>query len=45
MPFDFFLVYTAAVDLKKIKDCIGDPQADVDNPVLKAEQDAQVGLP
>lgn len=30
------------VDVKKIDQCIGDPEADVDNPVLKAEQDAQV---
>lgn len=30
------------IDVKKIDDCIGDPEADVDNPVLKAEQDAQV---
>jgi len=30
------------VDLKKIENCVGDPSADVDNPVLKAEQDAQV---
>lgn len=31
------------VDLKKIENCVGDPSADVDNPVLKAEQDAQIG--
>lgn len=31
------------VDLKKIDECIGDPEADVENPILKAEQDAQVG--
>jgi hypothetical protein len=37
-------IYFAGVDLKKIKDCVGDPHADVDNPVLKAEQDAQVGF-
>lgn len=30
-------------DQKKMSDCIGDPEADTDNPVLKAEQDAQVG--
>ena len=30
------------VDVKKVDECIGDPEADVDNPVLKAEQDAQV---
>lgn len=32
------------IDLKKIDECIGDPDADVDNAVLKAEQDAQVKL-
>lgn len=30
------------VDLKKIDKCIGDPEADVENEVLKAEQDTQV---
>ncbi|KDP21863.1 hypothetical protein JCGZ_00650 [Jatropha curcas] len=30
-------------DLKKIDECIGDTEADVDNAVLKAEQDAQIG--
>ena len=32
------------VDLKKIQTCIGDTEADEENAVLKAEQDAQVGL-
>jgi hypothetical protein len=32
------------VNLNKIKDCLGDPNANAENPVLKAEQDAQVGL-
>lgn len=27
----------------EINKCMGDPDADDDNPVLKAEQDAQVG--
>ena len=27
-----------------MKECIGDPEADSDNPVLKAEQDAQVKI-
>jgi hypothetical protein len=31
--------------MNKIKDCIGDLNADVENPILKAEQDAQVGIP
>lgn len=30
------------MDVEKIDKCIGDPEADEDNPVLKAEQDAQV---
>jgi hypothetical protein len=30
------------LDLKAIDKCIGDPDADKENPVLKAEQDAQV---
>ena len=29
--------------MKKIRDCVGDPNVDVENPVLKKEQDAQVG--
>eukprot|EP00475_Leptophrys_vorax_P015176 TRINITY_DN2153_c0_g1_i1.p1 TRINITY_DN2153_c0_g1~~TRINITY_DN2153_c0_g1_i1.p1 ORF type:complete len:383 (-),score=8.94 TRINITY_DN2153_c0_g1_i1:349-1329(-) len=31
------------VDLRHIQDCVGDPLADVDNPVLKGEQEAQEG--
>lgn len=30
------------IDVKKIDQCIGDPDADVDNLVLKTEQEAQV---
>lgn len=30
------------VDVKKVNECIGDPEADVENSVLKAEQEAQV---
>jgi hypothetical protein len=30
------------VDLEKIDKCIGEPEADVENEVLKAEQDTQV---
>ena len=30
------------VDLKKIDECMGDPEADAENAVLKAEQQAQV---
>lgn len=32
------------VDVKKVQKCVGDPEADEDNPILKAEQDTQVGL-
>ena len=32
------------VDLKKINECVGDTEADVDNAVLKAEQEAQVSI-
>lgn len=28
--------------MKKIEKCMGDPEADEDNPVLKEEQEAQV---
>lgn len=28
--------------IEKIKDCMGDPEADVENDVLKIEQDRQV---
>lgn len=32
----------AGLDLKSIEKCMGDPNADSDNLVLKEEQDAQV---
>lgn len=38
----FLLCTLTDVDLKKIENCVGDHSADVVNPVLKAEQDAQV---
>ncbi|KAL3651693.1 Vacuolar-sorting receptor 3 [Castilleja foliolosa] len=37
------VIRSLGLDLKKIEKCIGDPDADSDNPVLKEEQDAQVG--
>ncbi|XWS35420.1 hypothetical protein CRYUN_Cryun21dG0124700 [Craigia yunnanensis] len=37
------VIQTLGVDLTKIDKCIGDTEADVDNPVLKAEQNAQIG--
>ncbi|PIA37441.1 hypothetical protein AQUCO_03000192v1 [Aquilegia coerulea] len=37
------VIKSLGLDLKKIDQCIGDPEADVENPVLKAEQDAQIG--
>ncbi|KAF9680111.1 hypothetical protein SADUNF_Sadunf06G0086200 [Salix dunnii] len=37
------VIQSIGVDLKKIDACIGDPEADVENEVLKAEQDVQIG--
>ncbi|XP_039016117.1 vacuolar-sorting receptor 1-like [Hibiscus syriacus] len=37
------VIQSLGVDLTKIDECIGDTEADVENPVLKAEQDAQIG--
>ncbi|KAL7236456.1 hypothetical protein ACSBR1_019698 [Camellia fascicularis] len=37
------VIRSLGLDLKKIEKCMGDPHADSDNPVLKEEQDAQVG--
>lgn len=35
-------MFFIGVDLKKVDECMGDPQADEENPVLKEEQEAQV---
>jgi len=35
-------VKPTGIDSRKIDKCMGDPDADLDNPVLKEEQDAQV---
>ncbi|CAM8974203.1 unnamed protein product [Rhodiola kirilowii] len=37
------VIKSLGLDLKNIERCMGDPNADVDNPVLKEEQNAQVG--
>ncbi|KAE8669689.1 Vacuolar-sorting receptor 1 [Hibiscus syriacus] len=37
------VIKSLGLDGKKIETCMGDPDADRDNPVLKEEQDAQVG--
>lgn len=37
------VIKSLGVDLKKIDECVGDTGADVDNSVLKAEQEAQIG--
>ncbi|XP_052484186.1 vacuolar-sorting receptor 1 isoform X3 [Gossypium raimondii] len=37
------VIQSLGVDLTKIDKCIGDIEADEENPVLKAEQDAQIG--
>eukprot|EP00262_Sarcandra_glabra_P019833 TRINITY_DN766_c0_g1_i1.p1 TRINITY_DN766_c0_g1~~TRINITY_DN766_c0_g1_i1.p1 ORF type:complete len:625 (-),score=69.04 TRINITY_DN766_c0_g1_i1:193-2067(-) len=37
------VIQSLGLDLQKIDKCIGDQDADEENPVLKAEQDAQIG--
>ena len=37
------VIQSLGLDVKKIDKCTGDPNADAENPVLKQEQDAQVG--
>ncbi|KAL9242113.1 hypothetical protein vseg_016146 [Gypsophila vaccaria] len=37
------VIKSLGLDLQKIDKCIGDPDADDDNPVLKEEQEAQIG--
>ncbi|KAF7146664.1 hypothetical protein RHSIM_Rhsim04G0121500 [Rhododendron simsii] len=37
------VIESLGIDVKQIDKCIGDPDADVDNQVLKSEQEAQIG--
>uniref|UniRef100_A0A1J3F0F9 Vacuolar-sorting receptor 3 n=1 Tax=Noccaea caerulescens TaxID=107243 RepID=A0A1J3F0F9_NOCCA len=37
------VIKSLGIDSRKLDKCMGDPEADLDNPVLKEEQDAQVG--
>ncbi|GER44296.1 vacuolar sorting receptor family protein [Striga asiatica] len=37
------VIRSFGVDVKKIDECVGDTEADVENPILKAEQEAQIG--
>nr|CAD1837827.1 unnamed protein product [Ananas comosus var. bracteatus] len=37
------VIKSLGLDAKKIEKCMGDPDADSDNPMLKMEQDAQIG--
>ncbi|XP_066395522.1 vacuolar-sorting receptor 1-like [Miscanthus floridulus] len=37
------VINSLGLDIEKINKCVGDPDADKENPVLKAEQDAQIG--
>lgn len=37
------VIRSLGVDVKKIDECIGDPEADVDHLILQAEQEAQIG--
>ncbi|KAL9662376.1 hypothetical protein QQ045_027209 [Rhodiola kirilowii] len=38
------VIQSLGVDIKEVDKCIGDTEADVENPVLKAQQEAQVGI-
>lgn len=37
------IIRSLGLSVDEVGKCMGDPEADVDNPVLKAQQDAQVG--
>lgn len=37
------VIKSLGLDVKKVDKCIGDPNADSDHPLLKMEQDAQIG--
>lgn len=37
------VIRSLSIDVEAVRKCMGDPDADVDNPILKYEQDAQVG--
>ncbi|CAN4081523.1 unnamed protein product [Withania somnifera] len=37
------VIKSLGFDVKQIEKCVGDPEADADNPVLKVEQEAQIG--
>lgn len=37
------IVTALGLDVSKVRACMGDPTKDADNPVLKAEQEAQIG--
>lgn len=37
------VIKSLGLEMEKINKCIGDPEADVENEILKAEQDAQIG--
>eukprot|EP01018_Ginkgo_biloba_P009083 Gb_38951 [translate_table: standard] len=37
------VIKSLGLSVDKVKKCMGDPEADAENPVLKTEQDAQVG--
>jgi hypothetical protein len=40
----FLLCALTGVDIKEIEKCVGNPTADMDNPILKAEQESQVNF-
>jgi hypothetical protein len=36
------LYFFVGIDVNKVRDCMGDPNVDRDNAILKGEQEAQV---
>jgi hypothetical protein len=43
VDLNHLICHFTGLDLERINKCVGDPEADEENPVLKAEQDAQIG--
>ncbi|CAI9097178.1 OLC1v1033544C1 [Oldenlandia corymbosa var. corymbosa] len=37
------VIQSLGVDVREVEKCVGEPDADADNPLLKGEQDAQIG--
>lgn len=44
LSFHFWVFKDRRLDIKKIDECMGNPDADVDHPILKSDQETQVSL-